>query len=406
MFLYRPTRLIGMLWAVKNKIIVVKVVHVINMGGFGGAEKLLLQLLPALQQRGQITLLLCYRSSAAAPAKKMKEELNVANLPVIAIEYQNGFRKKFLKDLAKHINEGKYDLVHSHLQHANLWLAILKFKKWISTPVLTTLHGYRDSYQNSHGLIINWRLFFSAYYWMSRWILKKLEGHILISRCLRDFFVSARLLSPVSMKVIYHGYELPPNSSAPVTDSTGRLKNPQIALPGRLIQLKGHLFAIEMLRQLQPRFPGMRLHFFGDGPYKDDIVKAIERTGLRDAVVLHGYVHDLQASLKKCQLAVLPSIYESFGLVFLDCFAAGLPVVAFDLPAGNEIVVNGETGLLTKPRCSDGLTKAVADLCEDADLRNRLKKNGWHALTSQFSMHRMAEEYWQYYSELSQNSRH
>jgi glycosyltransferase involved in cell wall biosynthesis len=91
-------------------------------------------------------------------------------------------------------------------------------------------------------------------------------------------------------------------------------------------------------------------------------------------------------------------MYESFGLVFLDAFAAGVPVVAFDLPAGNEIITDQVTGLLAKPYDHRSLYEQVLRLCESEDLRRTLSTNASAKLKTSFSITRMADDYVQYYN--------
>lgn len=378
-----------------------KVLHIINVGGFGGAEKLLLQLLPAQEKRIKTGLLLCYKSGAAETARKIEKDLASSSVSVFHLTYQRTFSPTHLRKLRDIVNQPEWDLVHSHLQHANMWMNLLKRLKWVTKPVTTTLHGYRDSYQNKHGLLISRGLFFSAYYWISKFNLRGLEGHIVISNCLRDFFTHSKLLKANSMRTIYHGYDA---SASVVKDhrNEGRIEAPIIALPGRLIKLKGHVYAIKMLKILLETYPNAHLHFFGDGPYKDTIQKEVEQLQLTEKVHFHGYIHNLLGELQKCDFAVLPSVYESFGLVFLDCFAVGIPAVAFDLPAGNEIVRNRETGILVRPYDVQELAKAATELCEDANLRRQLVVNSRKSLLEDFSIDRMAKDYCEYYQQIFQ----
>lgn len=378
-----------------------KVLHIINVGGFGGAEKLLLQLLPAQEKRIKTGILLCYKPAAADTARKIENDLASSSVVVFHLPYQRTFSPKHLRNLRDIINKPEWDLVHSHLQHANMWMNLLKRLKWVKKPVTTTLHGYRDSYQNKHGLLVSRGLFLSAYYWISKFNLRGLDGHIVISNCLRDFFVNAKLLNVASMCTIYHGYDA--STSVEKQDSNqGRIGAPVIGLPGRLIKLKGHVYAIKMLKILMEKYPNASLHFFGDGPYKDTIKLEVERLQLTDKVHFHGYIHNLMGELQQCDFAVLPSVYESFGLVFLDCFAVGIPSIAFDLPAGNEIVKNWETGILVRPYDEQELAKAADELCENANLRRQLVENSRKSLLEDFSIDRMVKDYCDYYQQILQ----
>lgn len=380
-----------------------RVLHVINIGGFGGGEKLLLQLLPAQEELMQTGLVLCYQPASEEVALKIKNDLAATSVKVFCLPYKSVLSIQHLRNLRAYINSGEWDLVHTHLQHANMWVNLLRRLRLSKKPVVTTLHGYRDSYQNDYGLLVSRKIYFSKYYWITRFNLKRLDGHIVISRCLRDFFLKSHLLQKKTMRVIYHGYDstqLVAKTTAPANE---KIESPVIGLPGRFIKLKGHVYALQMLKLLREQYPTASIHFFGTGPYMETIVAETERLQLTDCVHFRGYIHNLLDELKKCDFAVLPSVYESFGLVFLDCFAAGVPVIAFDLPAGNEIIKNGETGILVRPFDVPELARAAAGLCENAALRNSLVEKGRESLLSDFSISRMAREYYEYYHQIIQS---
>lgn len=378
-----------------------RVVHIINLGGFGGAEKLLIQLLPALSKEVQAVCLLCFHEANKAVSDQIAADLEKTGVEVHQLAYKKALSVRHLRNLQAFIGQGGYDVIHSHLQHANLWIAILRRTRRIKTKTLTTLHGYRDSYQNANGLLVKTSLFFTPYYWVTRFILKNLDGHIAISNCLKSFFIKAKLIRENTVRVIYHGYQHSLEDMPAQGRKTGSLTAPKIVLPGRIIKLKGHIYAVQMLSLIRQRDIDATLHFFGDGPYRAAVQAETDRLQLKEYVFFHGYVHELQAELRQCDIAVIPSSYESFGMVFLDCYAAALPVVAFDLPAGNEIVENGMSGLLTKPHDAADLAEKVLMLCENPVLRDTLTQNGQHFLTNRFSMQRMATDYVQYYLSLS-----
>jgi starch synthase len=66
---------------------------------------------------------------------------------------------------------------------------------------------------------------------------------------------------------------------------------------------------------------------------------------------------------------VLPTRSEAFGMVLQEAAAAGLPVVSTNINAISEIVINGRTGILLKPRDVDGLGLALRQLLADSELR-------------------------------------
>lgn len=374
-----------------------RILHVINIGGLGGAEKLLLQLLPALNRSVDIECLIFFNTASPAAASKLAEELTSYGIRVKKEGYHSTFEKSIRKKIREVVADGEYDLVHSHLKHADLWLAMLKKLSRFKTPVVSTMHGYNDAYENQYGFAVKKKIFVSPYYLLSKAIFSQLDGFILISNIIRDFFRKTRLLPSVPQEVVYHGYDLQ------LMSAENEISKPfegKIAIPGRLIFRKGHRFAIEAFRKVREEHPGITLHIYGEGSEREVLQQQVEKAGIEQAVFFHGYVHELGTQLKQMDIMLVPSLWEGFGLVFLDAFAAGIPVLAFDLPAGNEIVRNEYSGLLATPYSADSMAEQMRRLIEDAPLRQQLIANGRHELKIRFNMERMTEDYISFYHKI------
>jgi glycosyltransferase involved in cell wall biosynthesis len=95
---------------------------------------------------------------------------------------------------------------------------------------------------------------------------------------------------------------------------------------------------------------------------------------VRSRVTYLGTVDDerLGQEYAGADIIVMPSRYESYGLVLLEAMEMGLPVVACAAGGPMEIVEHGETGLLVEPDCSPALADALQTLIEDGELRRRM----------------------------------
>jgi len=113
---------------------------------------------------------------------------------------------------------------------------------------------------------------------------------------------------------------------------------------------------------------------------------------VNERVVFHGRLEqtELDALRSRCHLAVLPSLYESFGLVHVEAMAHGLPVVAFDISATREVVKDGITGILVASGNSSELAAAMCQLIDDADLRNRMARDAAQHVRENFAIEAMS----------------
>jgi len=131
------------------------------------------------------------------------------------------------------------------------------------------------------------------------------------------------------------------------------------------------LRAVVILRR---RIPDVQVRIVGDGPERDRLGRLHAELGLGETVVLLGEVSRAQLSVEyvSADCFCLPTIQESFGLVFAEAMAAGLPVVACRAAAVPEIVEDGRTGVLVTPRRPDELAAAMETVLTNDGLRKEL----------------------------------
>jgi glycosyltransferase involved in cell wall biosynthesis len=92
------------------------------------------------------------------------------------------------------------------------------------------------------------------------------------------------------------------------------------------------------------------LEIIGDGELRDDIERQIEALGLSSLVTLRGalYGQELEKRYDHSDIFVLPTLFESFGLVYIEAMAKALPIVSTNVEAVRNVVVNNRNGLLTE----------------------------------------------------------
>jgi len=142
------------------------------------------------------------------------------------------------------------------------------------------------------------------------------------------------------------------------------------------------------------RASGTRLVLVGDDPFGDGRQRAealARELGLGARVVFAGIRRDVPALLAASDVFVLASLWEGLGLVLLEAMAAGLPVVATEVSAVPEVVVDGVTGLLVPPSDPQALARAMETLAGDGSLRGRLGGAGRDRVREAFGLDHMVD---------------
>ena len=159
--------------------------------------------------------------------------------------------------------------------------------------------------------------------------------------------------------------------SDPIFKDTARMKGPapRIGFIGRLDPIKRIGDLIDAMQWLDP---AVELHIYGEGAERATLQATIDRVGLAPRVRLHGAIARADAALAAIDLLALPSMAEGFGLVLIEAMAAGVPVVATDVPGIRDVVLHDQTGVLVPVASPKALAGAIAALLSDPQRRATL----------------------------------
>ena len=163
---------------------------------------------------------------------------------------------------------------------------------------------------------------------------------------------------------------------------------PWILFVGQLTRRKGYDVALAALPDIVKRHPQASLLMVSGINLADR--QGVERMSTDLGVAGHvrflGRLEDaaLVNLFRTCDVYVTPTRYEGFGLTLLEAMACGAPVVSTDVPAVNEIVRDGENGLLSRPEDPVSLARATLRILEEPVLRERLRAGGRRTSVEEF----------------------
>jgi len=165
---------------------------------------------------------------------------------------------------------------------------------------------------------------------------------------------------------------------------------PTVLTVARLYKRKGIDSLINVWPQVLSRFPDAVLRIVGDGLEFDNLDRQVQRMKLEDSVILEGEIRDAEkiASMyANCDIFCLPSLHETFGIVYLEAMAAGKPVVALNSTAVPEVIRDGMDGFLIEPGDGKSLAEKIILLLDDTDLSRKMGMEGMERVKRQFDWH-------------------
>jgi glycosyltransferase involved in cell wall biosynthesis len=241
-------------------------------------------------------------------------------------------------------NQEEFDIIHAQGRSGYLLYQLPD----IQHKLVQTIHGNTGTEASTDLRNINAKIHaYFAQIWEKK-SLQNVRKTIAVSQDLKNSVGKMKSLAPSSIEVI-------PNGVGINEDPTGtNLTNQRIdrfVFVGRLHPVKGLIPIIEAIKSADRK---IFLDIIGDGPQRAELEKLIQDLSLEHQVRLLGaYTNSsVQLLLPHYTGLVLPSIYESQGIVLLEANLKGIPVIASDLPSIRESIVPGQNGLLcdvTKP---------------------------------------------------------
>ncbi len=167
---------------------------------------------------------------------------------------------------------------------------------------------------------------------------------------------------------------------------------PTICAFGRMTIQKGMDMLVEAVPMILASYPETRFVLSGSGPCRDEVIAHAERCGAADACVfLHSMPRaDYVDLMRSCDMLALPSRNEPFGIVALEAWAAGKPVVATTSGGPREFVWHDVNGFLVDAT-PQGLAHGIGSLLADHEHARALGANGRKAVEDQFNWDRVSE---------------
>lgn len=155
---------------------------------------------------------------------------------------------------------------------------------------------------------------------------------------------------------------------------------------------------VRMFKLLRERMPA-RLLLIGDGPERQLIENTCRQEGTCDAVHFLGKMTRPEEVVASCDLFVLPSETESFGLAALEAMACGIPVVSSDTGGLPEVNIHGASGLLNAVGDARAMAENAAEILRDSASRARFRAGALEQ-ARKFDLHKVLPQYEALYAEV------
>lgn len=282
-----------------------------------------------------------------------------------------------LVQLAVQLGEWRPDVVHAHD-----WLAAWAgdtLKTLWTVPLVATIHATERGRHGGH-LPPGQPAAINAIEW---WLTYQAAEVICCSAFMRNEVIDGFELPPDKVHLVPNGVDPAAWSPRPPVPP----REPLVVAWGRVQYEKGFQVLTAAMAQLRHRVPGVRCVIAGRGSYLPELQLQLDLEGVGDLVHLAGFVPDdeLRRLLHVAGCAVIPSLYEPFGIVALEAMAAGAPVVAARTGGLAEIVDGTGAALLFEPGNANDLADRIAEILTSPDTAAALCARAADLLSDRYS---------------------
>ena len=344
------------------------------MSGVAGSERYLQNIVPSLKAQGvDISFLVIQHPNNASKNKDFIDDLRKKNITVHILDTYFLISPIIIFQLIRLIKNKKFNILQSNLIYSDFLAGIVK----IFLPKLLLIsvkHGYDEIFQTKFGLNHK-KLKLSLFSFITKWSAKRANRVICISKSLYSFLYNGELVNKEKLVTIPYGFNFS-NMQLETVKEKVRYGNPQIIITGRLEAVKQHDIFLRTIPELLNIFPDLSVVMVGDGSLKGYLKKFAEELNISKHIQWLGFQKNVHAYIDASDVMVIPSSAEGFGLVVLESWFHAKPVIAFDVPAINEIIDDGIDGILVSPFSQSKLLAAIIKILKDKNLSKQYGLSG------------------------------
>lgn len=296
----------------------------------------------------------------------------------------------------------KYDIIHDN---QSLSYGIRTINKFV--PTVATIHHPvtvdRKIDINSASAVWRkiWHLRWYSFIGMQKRVSRSLSHIITVSKCARDDISRDYKIPLNKFRIVFNGISV--EKFYPIPEIKQE-KNSIIVTNSADTPLKGLHYLLMAVAEIA-RTRNVDVTVIGTPKENGGIVKLIRRLGIGNLITFTGWISNREfvRQYAKATVAVVPSLYEGFGIPAGEAMACGVPVISTTGGALPEVV--GDAGILIPPADSAALVRSITELFDNPERAKDLGQAGYKRVQEHFTWKKAGEKTVETYREVIRDHR-
>jgi glycosyltransferase involved in cell wall biosynthesis len=354
-----------------------KIMHFITGLERGGAEQMLLKILPKLQTAELKNSVVCIKGHGI-----IGSELQRQGVPVHYLGYRHFYDlPRIVWIFFKLLKKEKPTILVTYLIHADLLGRVLA--KFARVPIVIAY---------LHGSLLHWQWLRNFDRLTQRWVTRYLS----VSETLKQELVTHYKFPKEKIRVLRNGIDaeqiqrLTSEGREKVRRKLGFKKEDRvIGIVANLRKGKGHpdlIEAFHILLQKESFSSSLQLMIVGDGSERESLERQVQALNLIKQIHFLGNRSDVQELLTAMDLFVLPTEFEGMSVALLEAMMVQTPIVTTDIPQNKEILTHGVSALLVPIKNPQELAQAIRACIEDPEASAHRAQNAYRRCIKEFSL--------------------
>lgn len=329
-----------------------RILQLINNLGSGGAEKLIAEFTPVMAQQGHYIEVLLLRKKGSIYIEQLEKQ----GIKTTILSESSLYSIFHIWKIRQFICKGNFDIVHVHIFPALYFAALATLLGIGKSKLCFTEHSTKNKRMENRvfRLIDKWIYhFYKAIICITDDVKSNLQKHLQNKRLQYITVLNGINLSHFTNSVLLNKESLYPNYT------------PNDRIVTMVARFSEHKDQATLIKSFQQLPKNVHLLLVGEGPLKGSLQKLVSELYLSNRIHFLGLRKDVPDILRLCDIGVLSSNWEGFGLAAVEKMAAGIPVIVTNVDGLSSVV--GEAGILFKKGNSKELAAHINLLLSDSD---------------------------------------